>query len=126
MLLRLCVFTLMIIGAACSVQSQPVNAQESEGLTVNLTSEAIEAAVISEGAIWLKLTPSGSSQLAATAKDNLGSQVMIHVLGHAALSMMVVQDMASERLVIRNPSPELKAVLTSFIRHSRTTVVHPW
>jgi len=118
MLLRLCVFTLVIIGSACSVQSQPVNAQESEGLMVNLTSEAIEAAILSEGAIWLKLTPSGSSQLAATAKDNLGSQVMIRVLGHEALSMMVVHDMASERLVIRNPSPELKAAIKPYLVRS--------
>ncbi len=119
MLLRLCVFTLVIIGPACSVQSQPVNAQESQGMVVNLTSEAIEAAVISEGAIWLKLTPSGNSRLADTAKGNMGSQVMIRVLGHEALSMMVVHDIASERLVITGPSPELKAAIEPYLLRSQ-------
>lgn len=113
MLLRLCVFTLVFIGSACSVQSQSLFTQESEGLTVNLTSEAIEAAVITEGALWLKLTTSGSSQLAATGKADLGSEVMIRVLGHEALSMMVVHDLAPERLVIKNPSPELKAAINT-------------
>ncbi len=111
MLLRLCVFTLVITGTACSVQSQSVNAQESKSVTVNLTSEAIEAAVLSEGVIWLKLTPSGSNQLAATAKDNLGGKVMIQILGHEAVSLMVVHEMASERLVVNTPSPELKAAI---------------
>ncbi len=78
---------------------------------VNLTSDAIEAAILSEGVIWLKLTPSGSNQLAAIAKDNPGSKVMIHVLGHEAVSLIVVHEMVSERLVINTPSPELKAAI---------------
>lgn len=119
MLLRLCVFTLVIIGSACSAQSQPVNAQESSRAIVNLTDEAIEAAALSEGAIWLKLTPSGSNQLAAMSRDSLGDRVMIHVLGHEAMSMMVVHEMPSERLVIQNPSPELTSAIEPYLVEPR-------
>ncbi len=119
MYLKLCVFTLVIIGSACSVQSQPSNAQASNGITLNLTGDAIETAILSEGAVWLKLTPSGSNQLATTFRDNLDNRVMVHVLGHEALSLMVVHEMASERLVIKNPSPELKAALEPYLAQSR-------
>lgn len=88
-------------------------------MRINLTGDAIETAILSEGAIWLKLTPSGSNQLATTTRDNMGNRVMIHVLGHEALSLMVVHDMPSERLVIKNPSPELKAAIQPYLARSR-------
>lgn len=119
MLLRLFAFTLVIIGSACSAQLQQAHAQESNAVTINLTGDAIEAAVLSEGAIWLKLTSSGSNQLTATTKDNLGNRVMVHVLGHKALSLMVVHEIASDRLVIKTPSPELKAAIDPYLAKTR-------
>ncbi|UQG59375.1 hypothetical protein MIH18_16820 [Marinobacter sp. M3C] len=119
MLLRLFVFTLVIMGAACSNHSQQAHAQESNAVTVNLAADAIEAAILSEGAIWLKLTPSGSHQLATTTKDNLGNRVMVHVLGYKALSLMVVHEIASDRLVIKSPSPELKAAIEPYLAKTR-------
>lgn len=115
MLLRLIVFTLVIMGSACSTQSQQAHAQESNAVTIDLTGDAIEAALLSEGAIWLKLTPSGSDQLATTTKDNLGHRVMVRVLGYKALSLMVVHEIASDRLVIKTPSPELKAAIEPYL-----------
>lgn len=119
MLLRLLVFTLVIVGTACSTQSHLAHAQESNAVTINLTGDAIEAAVLSEGAIWLKLTPSGSNQLAAASRDNLGSRVMVHVLGHKALSIMAVHEIASDRLVIKTPSPELKTAIKPYLAKSQ-------
>lgn len=119
MLLRLFVFTLVIMGSACSAQSQQAHAQVSNVVTINLTGDAIEAAILSDGAIWLKLTPSGSNQLATTTKNNLGNRVMVNVLGHKALSLMVVHEIASDRLVVKNPSPELKAAIEPYLGKTR-------
>lgn len=119
MLLRLFVFTLVIIGSACSTQSQQAHAHENSAVTINLTGDAIEAAVLSEGTLWLKLTPSGSNQLATATKDNLGNRITIHVLDHQALSLMVVHELPMERLIIKAPSPELKAAIEPYLVKTR-------
>lgn len=115
MLLRLFVFTLAIIGSVCSSQSQQAHAQENSAVAINLTGDAIEAAVLSDGTLWLKLKPSGSNQLAIATMENLGNRVTIHVLGHQALSFMVVHKLPIERLVIKAPSPELKAAIEPYL-----------
>lgn len=119
MLLRLLVFTLLVIGTACSTQTQHAHAQESHAATVNLTEDAIEAAIISDGAIWLKLTPSGSNQMATMTRDRLGNRVMVNVLGHEAMSLMVVHEIVSDRLVIKSPSQELKAAIEPYLVEAR-------
>ncbi|HDZ38026.1 MAG TPA: hypothetical protein ENH62_07040 [Marinobacter sp.] len=119
MLLRLLVFTLAIIGMACSTQSLQVHAQESNAASIDLTGDAIEAAILSDGAIWLKLTPSGSNQMATTTRDNLGNRVMVHVLGHKALSLMVVHEIVSDRLVIKSPSQDLDKAIEPYLVETR-------
>lgn len=115
MLLRQLGFTLAIIGSACSTQSQQAHSQENSAFTINLTGEAIEAAVLSEGTLWLKLTPSGRNRLVTATKDNLGKRVTIHVLDHQALSLIVVHELPMERLAIKAPSPKLKAAIEPYL-----------
>lgn len=118
-LLRLLVCTLLIIGAVCGAPSQQAQAQESSAVAIKLTEDAITAAILSEGTLWLKLTPSGSNQLATATKDNLGNRVTIHVLDHQALSLMVVHELPLDKLVIKAPSPELKAAIEPYLVKSR-------
>lgn len=119
MLLRLLVCTLLVFGTACSTQTQHAHAQERHAATINLTEDAIEAAIISDGAIWLKLTPSGSSQMAMMTRNNLGNRVMVNVLGHEAISLMVVHEIVSNRLVIKSPSEDLKAAVEPYLVETR-------
>lgn len=119
MLLRLLVFSLVVIGIACSTQTQHAHAQESDAANINLNGDAIEAAIISEGAIWLKLTPSGSNQMAAMTRDSLGTRVMVNVLGHEAISIMVFHEIVSDRLVIKSPSEDLKAAVEPYVVETR-------
>lgn len=119
MLLRLLAFSLVVIGTACSAQAEHAHAQESHAATINLSEDAIEAAIISDGAIWLKLTLSGSSQIATMTGDNLGNRVIVNVLGHEAISLMVVHEIVSDRLVIKSPSEDLKAAVEPYLVETR-------
>lgn len=101
--------------AACGTHPQPAHAQESKSSTVYLQDNAVEAAALSDGALYVKLTPSGTKQLASKANANFGNLITIYVLGHEAVSYSVVHTLEVDRLSIPTPSPELQMAIKPYL-----------
>lgn len=115
MLLRLLVTSLVTVIAACSAHPQPAHAQKSESSTVYLQDDAIEAAALSDGALYVKLTPSGINQMVRKSKANFGNLLTVYVLDQEAVSFSVVHALEANRLSIPNPSPELKTAIKPYL-----------
>jgi hypothetical protein len=114
MLLKLRFLVLVLLATACSLQAAQANTQVNAEPVVNVTEDLIETAVLSEGVIWLKLTHAGQNKLASISRAQPGNRISINVLGYHALSLVVVHEIDSRRLVIDNPSPELEAALEPY------------